>query len=104
VRSALLGSELTGSGARSTRVVNVGSNGYANAVAKAQLATCKDLSANIDIWGLVSFYIAGWDRWPPYGNGSTPPPPGDGIVWGYLVPATPLPSWSVRWGRRVFRN
>jgi len=88
-------------------------NGYTNAVAKAQLATCKDRavsvaiingfpaqgqSADIQIWGLATFYIARWDRWPPYGNGSNPPPPSDGMVWGYLVPATSLPAWSVQWG------
>lgn len=93
--------------------VAVDADGYADAQAKAQLATCVDRavsvavinafppqgqSANIDIWGLASFYIAGWDRWPPYGNGSTPPPPGDGMIWGYMIPAASLPSWSVRWG------
>ncbi len=93
--------------------VSVDANGYANAVAKAQLATCKDRavsvaiidafppqgqSASIQIWGLASFYIARWDRWPPYGNGNKPPPPNDGMVWGYLVPASSVPAWSVRWG------
>ena len=93
--------------------VAVDADGYADAQAKAGLQACKDRavsvaiinafppqgqSANIDIWGLASFYIAGWDRWPPYGNGSKPPPPNDGMIWGYLVPAASVPSWSVQWG------
>jgi len=88
-------------------------NGYANAQSKAQLPACKDRavpmaiinafppqgqSADIQIWGLASFYIAGWDRWPPYGNGNKPPPPDSGMIWGYLIPATSLPAWSVKWG------
>jgi hypothetical protein len=93
--------------------VQPGANGYTNAQSKAQLSTCKDRamavavinafppqgqSGNIQIWGLASFYIAGWDRWPPWGNGNNPPPPNDGMVWGYLIPATSLPAWSVKWG------
>ncbi len=93
--------------------VRADADGYTNAQAKAQLQQCKDRavsvaiingfppqgqSANIEIWGLASFYIAGWDRWPPWGNGSNPPPPTDGMVWGYLIPATSLPAWSVQWG------
>ncbi len=93
--------------------VAVGANGYTDAQAKAALPQCKDRavtlaiinafppqgqSADIQIWGLASFYIARWDRWPAYGNGNNPPPPNNGMVWGYLVPATSLPSWSVRWG------
>ena len=88
-------------------------DGYNNAVAKAALPQCKDRgvavaiinafppqgqSADIDIWGLATFYIARWDRWPAYGNGNNPPPPNNGMLWGYLVPATSVPSWSVRWG------
>lgn len=97
----------------STCDVTPGPSGYQDATAKAQLAQCKDRavslaiinafppqgqSANIQIWGLASFYIAGWDRWPPYGNGRNPPPPNEGMVWGYLIPTTSLPAWSVRWG------
>lgn len=93
--------------------VQIDANGYANAKAKAELQECEDRavsvavinsfppqgqSANIQVWGLASFYIAGWDRWPPYGNGNKPPPPNNGMVWGYLVPATSLPAWSVQWG------
>lgn len=88
-------------------------DGYAEAAAKAELPECKDRavpvaiinsfppqgqSANIDIWGLATFYIADWDRNPPYGNGNKPPPPSEGMVWGYLIPATSQPAWSVQWG------
>jgi Flp pilus assembly protein TadG len=80
-------------------------SGYTNAQSKAQLSTCKDRavpmavindfppqghSGSVDIWGLASFYIAGWDRKAPWGDG--------GMVWGYLIPATSLPAWSVKWG------
>jgi hypothetical protein len=93
--------------------VQADADGYADAVAKAQLPGCKDRaipmaiinsfppqgqSADIEIWGLATFYIADWDRNPPYGNGNNPPPPSDGMVWGYLVPATSVPAWSVQWG------
>ncbi len=87
--------------------------GYEDAVAKAALAECKDravpmaiidsfpsggTSEEIEIWGLTTFYIAGWDRWPPRGDGDQDGNPADGMVWGYLVPTTSLPAWSVQWG------
>jgi hypothetical protein len=88
-------------------------NGYANAQSKVLLSACKDRavpmavidafpeqghSGPVQIWGLASFYIAGWDRKGPWGDGAKPPPPNDGMVWGYLIPATSLPAWSVKWG------
>ena len=97
----------------STCDVTAGPNGYADAKAKSDLQACKDRvvsiavinafppqgqSANIEVWGLSGFYIARWDRWPPYGNGNNPPPPNDGMIWGYLLPSSSLPSWSVQWG------
>ena len=93
--------------------VQTDADGYAEAVDKAQLPECKDRavgmaiinsfppqghSAPLEIWGMATFYIAGWDRWPPRGNGDNDGNPADGMVWGYLVPATSLPSWSVNWG------
>jgi ribosomal protein L22 len=93
--------------------VQTDADGYADAVAKAQLPACKDRavsmaiinsfppqgqSADIEIWGLATFYIAGWDRWPPRGDGDQDGDPPGGMVWGYLVPATSLPAWSVQWG------
>ncbi len=93
--------------------VTAGPNGYADAVAKAELQSCSDRvvsvaiinafppqgqSAAIEIWGLANFYIADWDRNPPYGNGNQPPPPSGGMIWGYLVPGASVPSWQVQWG------
>lgn len=41
----------------------------------------------IEILGIATFYIAGWDRYPPYGsgdmNGDTVPD--DAMVWGYFL-------------------
>jgi len=41
----------------------------------------------IEILGIETFYIAGWDRYPPYGsediNGDTVPD--DAMVWGYFL-------------------
>ncbi len=97
----------------STCDVAADANGYTNAKIKSELQECKDRvvsvaiinafppqgqSADIEVWGLSGFYIARWDRWPPYGNGNKPPPPNNGMIWGYLMPATSLPSWSVQWG------
>jgi len=93
--------------------VQVEGGGYAEAVEKATWDECKDRavgmaiinafppqgqSAPVEIWGLATFYIAGWDRWPPRGNGDQDGDPADGMVWGYLIPATSLPAWSVQWG------
>lgn len=93
--------------------VQTDADGYAEAVAKAQLEECKDRaigmaiinafppqgqSAPIEIWGLATFYVAGWDRWPPRGDGDQDGDPDSGMVWGYLVPATSQPAWSVQWG------
>ena len=93
--------------------VQTDADGYAEAVAKAELPECKDRavgmaiidafppqgsSAPLEIWGLATFYIAGWDRWPARGDGDEDGDPDDGMVWGYLVPATSLPAWSVQWG------
>ena len=93
--------------------VQTDDDGYTNAVAKAELPQCKDRavpmaiinsfppqgqSADIDIWGLATFYIAGWDRWPDRGDGDEDGDPDSGMVWGYLVPASSQPAWSVQWG------
>jgi hypothetical protein len=93
--------------------VQTDADGYAEAAAKAELPECKDRavplaiinsfppqgqSAEVEIWGLATFYVAGWDRWPPRGNGDQDGNPPGGMVWGYLIPATSLPAWSVQWG------
>ncbi len=93
--------------------VETDAGGYAEAVAKAQLPACKDRavgmaiinafppqgsSAPVEIWGLATFYIAGWDRWPPRGDGDEDGDPADGMIWGYMVPTTSLPAWAEEWG------
>jgi Flp pilus assembly protein TadG len=93
--------------------VETDASGHTNAVAKASDPDCRDRavgvaiidafppqgqSADVQIWGIATFYIAGWDRWPPRGNGDQDGNPASGMVWGYLVPDTALPAWSVRWG------
>ena len=44
-------------------------------------------SGIMEILGIETFYIAGWDRYPPYGNedinGDTVPD--DAVVWGYFL-------------------
>jgi len=56
-------------------------------------------SADISIYGVAMFYIAGWDRSPPWGDGG--PDPGDpdtGYVWGYLLTSIPVtPAWQIEW-------
>ncbi len=73
---------------------------YSDALVKANscqgrlvvLAVIKDFptsgSAIIEIYGIVNFYIAGWDRCPPYGDSDDcgrPKPAESGIAWGYLL-------------------
>jgi len=75
---------------------------YGEAVNKSKLAKClgrlvvlaiiKDFpesgSEVVDIFGIANFYIAGWDRCPPYNNGDCdgdPPVTDTGLVWGYLL-------------------
>ena len=46
-------------------------------------------SADISIYGLAIFYIAGWQF---------PPDPTNGYVWGYLLTDIPVtPAWQVQW-------
>lgn len=93
--------------------VETDAGGYAEAMAKADLEECRDRamgmaiinafppqgqSAPVEIWGLATFYVAGWDRWPPRGDGDQDGNPADGMVWGYLIPTTSLPTWAVQWG------
>jgi hypothetical protein len=93
--------------------VETDADGYLEAQAKAELPECRDRavpisiidafppqgqSADVEIWGLATFYIADWDRDPPYGDGDLDGDPDGGMVWGYLVPGTSLPVWIVEWG------
>jgi hypothetical protein len=46
-------------------------------------------SADITVYGIATFYIAGW---------SFPPDPENGYVWGYLLRDVPAsPAWKVQW-------
>ncbi|MCH8346305.1 MAG: hypothetical protein IIC87_05185 [Chloroflexi bacterium] len=71
---------------------------YSEAITKADscqgrlvvLAIIKDFpeqgSDIIDIYGIVNFYISGWDRCPPFNDGNCfGPIPDEGIAWGYLL-------------------
>jgi len=58
-------------------------------------------SGPIDILGIATFYIASWDRDPPYGNvdvdGDTIED--DAMVWGYFMEGGKLmPAWDMQWG------
>jgi len=59
-------------------------------------------SGPIDILGIVTFYVAGWDRQPPYKGdldvtGDTISD--DAMVWGYFLEDQPVvPAWKVQWG------
>jgi len=57
-------------------------------------------SAPIDILGIATFYIAGWDRTGPYGDedadGDTVE---DDMVWGYFLrDQEVIPAWNIQWG------
>jgi hypothetical protein len=87
---------------------------YDQAVSLAETAACQDRavpvpiikefqqghSVPIDILGLATFYIAGWDRRPPLGDVDLD---GDGqedygIVWGYFLDNQPvIPAWEIVW-------
>ncbi len=89
-------------------------NSYANAVAKSDscpgrlvvLAVIKDFPSSgfapIDVYGIVNFYISGWDRCPPYNNGdctNSPPNHDTGLVWGYLLyEQLGSPAWQFDFG------
>jgi hypothetical protein len=56
------------------------------------LAVIKDFpssgSGPVEIYGIVNFYTAGWDRCPPLHDGDCygdPPVTDTGIAWGYLL-------------------
>jgi len=89
---------------------------YLQAVDLAETATCWDrkvpvpiigawplqgASTPIDILGVATFYIAGWDRNPPWGdedvNGDTVED--DAMVWGYFLQNEPVSeAWNITWG------
>jgi hypothetical protein len=89
---------------------------YAIAADLAETGTCSDrkmpvpiidawppggASAPVQILGLATFYIAGWDRTPPYGDedidGDTVSD--DAMVWGYFLQDQPISeAWNIDWG------
>jgi hypothetical protein len=44
-------------------------------------------SGFMEVLGIETFYIVGWDRYPPYGNGDIngDTVPDDAMVWGYFL-------------------
>jgi hypothetical protein len=89
---------------------------YDDAVGKAKTGGCIDravpipiidawppagTSTDLQILGIATFYIAGWDRKSPWGDQDVD---GDGVaddamVWGYFLPnGTILEAWRIKWG------
>jgi hypothetical protein len=53
----------------------------------------------IQILGLATFYIAGWDRKGPWGSDDMDGDTIADMVWGYFLEDVPLvPAWNVQWG------
>jgi hypothetical protein len=89
---------------------------YLRAVDLAETTTCWDrkvpvpiidawplqgASTPINILGIATFYIAGWDRNPPWGDedldGDTDED--DAMVWGYFLQNEPISeAWNIQWG------
>ena len=58
-------------------------------------------SADIQILGIATFYIAGWDRVAPWGDEDVDSDgvSDDAMVWGYFLPkGTILEAWRIKWG------
>jgi hypothetical protein len=53
----------------------------------------------IDILGVASFYIAGWDRQGPYGDQDVDGDTHEDMVWGYfLIDQDIMEAWQIQWG------
>ena len=53
----------------------------------------------IDILGIATFYIAGWDRQGPWGDEDMDGDTVDDMVWGYfLQDQDVVEAWNVQWG------
>jgi hypothetical protein len=53
----------------------------------------------INIFGIATFYIAGWDRSGPWGSDDVDGDTIDDMVWGYfLQDQEVIPAWEVQWG------
>jgi hypothetical protein len=53
----------------------------------------------IDILGIATFYIAGWDRSGPWGDEDMDGDTVDDMVWGYfLEDQDVVEAWNIQWG------
>jgi hypothetical protein len=56
-------------------------------------------SAPVEIFGVATFYIAGWDRKGPWGDVDMDGDTNDDMVWGYYMQDVPvIPAWNIDWG------
>ena len=56
-------------------------------------------SAPLQILGVATFCIAGWDRKPPYTGKDVDLDGLDDMVWGYFLPGESMDeAWNIRWG------
>jgi len=56
-------------------------------------------SAPIDILGIATFYVAGWDRSGPWGDEDMDGDTVDDMVWGYfLEDQDVIEAWNIQWG------
>jgi hypothetical protein len=54
---------------------------------------------SVQIFGLATFYIAGWDRTPPYKGQDMDGDTLDDMVWGYFLQDQPITeAWNIQWG------
>jgi len=86
---------------------------YDDAVALAGTAACENRSVlipiidafpthghgAIDILGIATFYIAGWDRQGPWGDEDVDADTVADMVWGYfLQDQDVIAAWNIQWG------
>lgn len=51
-------------------------------------------SEDVQVLGVAWFYISGWDRWSPKGDGDLDGIPNTGFVWGYLTGRQAADIWN----------
>lgn len=52
-------------------------------------------SVDAQVLGIAWFYISGWDRWSPVGNGDLDGAPSSGYVWGYITDKPAADIWNL---------
>ena len=52
-------------------------------------------SQDVQILGIAWFYISGWDRWSPKGDGDLDGSPDAGYVWGYITDKPAANIWDL---------